>query len=160
MVWGLCNAYNQETSLLFLKSHYSRQFVLTFTHIFTLPNLRRAASWQKIQWFTEHMQKALTRNALHGQHTTQTQSTKRSFLWNKTVFGMQEHSIPPFSSKLLQKEKVFISVTRNISETDASVMAVLLQAYSQCNTKTNTGNQTSGHKMRAWVRGRILISMR
>lgn len=78
------------------------------------------------------MQKALGKNnVFHGHHTAQPQSTKRSFIWNETVFGIQEHSVPPTSSKLLQKGKVFIPVTRNFSETDAGVMTVLLQAYSQ-----------------------------
>lgn len=112
MVRGLCNAYNQERSLLLLKSHYSRQFVLIFTHIFTLPNLRRAA-----------LSYGLLNTCLLGKKCfpwpTHYSSTKRSFLWNETVFGLQEHSIPSISSKLLQKRKVFILVTRNISETDA-----------------------------------------
>lgn len=56
---------------------------------------------------------------------------QRDPLIGMKLFGVQERSIPPISSKLLQKGKVYIPVTRNVSEMDASVMIVLLQAYSQ-----------------------------
>ena len=37
---------------------------------------------------------------------------------NETVFGVQtkEHSIPPISFKLLQKEKLYIPMIRNVCE--------------------------------------------
>lgn len=124
------NAYNQEPSLLFPESNYTRQIVLLFTYIFILANFSE-----------QHLHKRYNKLLICAEGIRKSKFFIANTLFKKilynsyqceSVFGVQtkEHSTHPTSFKLLQKEKVHIPAIRKVRE-------VVLGC--KCNDCTATG---------------------